>query len=80
MTRQRAIALVGIMILAIILIATSTQYSTGAMLDTVLFPHGQYWSVTTLTGNNIVCLSTYNPQVWYLGIGDRLTVSYVDNN
>ena len=80
MTRQRA-TIIGIIILVAILVAilASVQYSTGTMLDTVLFPHGQYWSIQTNAGRNLVCLTTYNPQVWYLGIGDRITVSYVDN-
>ena len=80
MTRQRA-TIIGIMILATILaILVSTQYSTGTTLDTQLFPYSKYWSITTLSGNNIVCLTVYTPQVAYLAIGDRLTVSYVDNN
>ena len=82
MTKQRAIAIIGIIILATILVAilSSTQYSTGTTLDTQLFPHSQYWSIQTNAGRNLVCLTTYNPQVWYLAIGDTLTVSYVDNN
>ena len=82
MTKQRAFTILGIMILVAILVAilVSVDYTTGVMLDTVLFPHGKYWSLQTVTGVNILTVTTYNPAVWYIGIGDRLTVSYVDNN
>ena len=82
MTKRRAIALIGIIILVAILVAilASVDYTTGTTLDTQLFPHSRYWSIQTDAGHNLVTLTTYNPQVWYIGIGDCITVSYVDNN
>lgn len=78
--KQLATTLLLVSLLALIITATlSTTYTTGQTLDTQLFPHSQYWSITTQSGANVITLTTYNPQVWYLAVGDRVTVSYVDN-
>jgi len=81
MTKRHVLALVGIMILVAILVAilASVDYTTGTTLDTQLFPHSRYWSIQTDTSVNILTVTTYNPAVWYIGIGDCITVSYVDN-
>jgi len=80
-TKHATLTIILVVILVAILVAilASVDYTTGVMLDTVLFPRGQYWSIQTNAGYNVVTVTTYNPQVWYIGLGDCITVSYVDN-
>lgn len=78
MTSKRYLILSTLVAILIATMLLSCQYSTGTTLDTQLFPHSQYWSIA-YHDRNVLCLTTYNPSVWYLAVGDTITVSYVDN-